>query len=210
MKPMTNQIEPDEISLNDGIYLVKKARESVEKTFTNDSIDISDANEKLRRPGAAFVTIHLVQKGMKELRGCIGYIRPIAPLIEVVIEVAREAAFNDPRFPPLTLREYPSTVFEVSILSSMKEMPTDPEERLALIQLGKTGLMAVKGYFSGLLLPQVPIEEGWDKKTFLEYTCLKAGLFKDCWKDKATKFYYFTAKVFEEEHPFGPVKEKEL
>ncbi|MGC8675290.1 AmmeMemoRadiSam system protein A [Fervidicoccus sp.] len=204
------QIEPEELTLEDGRILVKKARESVEKAFIYEEAKINDVPEKLRRPGAAFVTINIIKNRKKELRGCIGYVKPVYPLIQTVIEVAREAAFNDPRFPPLQRREYPFTHFEVSVLSGIRELPRDPEERLKSIVMGKMGLMVVRGIFSGLLLPQVPIEEGWDKETFLEYTCYKAGLEGSCWKDEKTEFYYFVARVFEEKYPFGEIIEKEL
>ncbi|MEM0020836.1 MAG: AmmeMemoRadiSam system protein A [Fervidicoccaceae archaeon] len=206
MKP----VEPEELTLEDGIYLVKKARESVEKSFRGEKADISDSPEKLKRPGIPFVTIYLMKRGRKELRGCIGYVSPIMPLIEATVEVAREAAFNDPRFPPLSLREYPITIFEVSVLSELKPMPKKADERLRWIKIGKMGLMAKRGYLSGLLLPQVAVEEGWDERTFLEGTCLKAGLSEDCWKDEETDFYYFTSRIFEEEESFGKIVEKEL
>jgi AmmeMemoRadiSam system protein A len=203
-------IEPEELDLKDGEYLVRKARESVEKAFINEEPSLDDAPRKLLRRGAPFVTINKIVVNRRELRGCIGYVKPVYPLVKAVILVAREAAFNDPRFPPLTLGELPQTVFEVSVLSSMREMPEDPTERLQRVKVGRMGLVVEKGFFSGLLLPQVPVEEGWDAKTFLDYTCLKAGMPRDCWKDSSVKVYYFVARVFEEEYPGGPVREKVL
>jgi len=202
-----NPVDPEELTLEEGAYLVRKARESVETAFKGERPNIKDSPPKLMRPGAPFVTIYIMKRGFKELRGCIGYIAHVEPLIKATVEVAREAAFNDPRFPPLTLKEYPVTIFEVSVLSELKPMPEDPDERLKFVKIGKMGLMAKRGFLSGLLLPQVAVEEGWDEKTFLENTCLKAGLEYDCWMDGETQFYYFVARVFEEKESFGEVVE---
>ncbi len=203
-------LEPEDLTLEEGVYLVRKARESVEKAFVNEEPDLSDTPSKLWKKGAAFVTINTLTGEKKELRGCIGFVKAVEPLIKTVVVVAREAAFNDPRFPPLSIKELPSAVFEVSVLSSMREMPADPDKRLSLIKIGRTGLMVVRGPFSGLLLPQVPVEEGWDEKTFLDYTCWKAGLPAGCWRDPDTKVLYFIARIFEEEYPGGPIREREF
>jgi uncharacterized protein (TIGR00296 family) len=203
-------VEPEELTLEDGDFLVKLARESVEKYFVNETPDFSRVPEKLRKKGAAFVTIEKIIGDKKQLRGCIGYVEPIKPLYKTVYEVALAAAFEDPRFPPVRASELPFLVYEVSVLSSIKKLMGRPEERPRLIKIGKMGLIAKKGFFSGLLLPQVPVEEGWDEETFLAYTCLKAGLSSDCWLDESVEFYYFTARVFSEEYPNGRVVEKEL
>ncbi|MCC6010662.1 MAG: TIGR00296 family protein [Fervidicoccaceae archaeon] len=203
-------VEPEELTLEDGEFLVKLARESVEKYFVNETPDFSRVPEKLRKKGAAFVTIEKIIGDKKQLRGCIGYVEPIKPLYKTVYEVALAAAFEDPRFPPVRASELPFLVYEVSVLSSIKKLMGRPEERPRLIKIGKMGLIAKKGFFSGLLLPQVPVEEGWDEETFLAYTCLKAGLSSDCWLDESVEFYYFTARVFSEEYPNGRVVEKEL
>jgi uncharacterized protein (TIGR00296 family) len=203
-------VEPMELTLEDGELLVKLARESVEKYFVNEAPDFSRVPEKLRKKGAAFVTIEKIIGDKKQLRGCIGYVEPIKPLYKTVYEVALAAAFEDPRFPPVRASELPFLVYEVSVLSSIKKLMGRPEERPRLIKIGKMGLIAKKGFFSGLLLPQVPVEEGWDEETFLAYTCLKAGLSSDCWLDESVEFYYFTARVFSEEYPNGRVVEKEL
>jgi uncharacterized protein (TIGR00296 family) len=203
-------VEPEELTLEDGEFLVKLARESVEKYFVNETPDFSRVPEKLKKKGAAFVTIEKIIGDKKQLRGCIGYVEPIKPLYKTVYEVALAAAFEDPRFPPVRASELPFLVYEVSVLSSIKKLMGRPEERPRLIKIGKMGLIAKKGFFSGLLLPQVPVEEGWDEETFLAYTCLKAGLSSDCWLDESVEFYYFTARVFSEEYPNGRVVEKEL
>ncbi len=179
-----------------GRYLVSLARRSVEHFFKNHTLLREEPPfDDLKKPSGAFVTI----KKFGELRGCIGYPLPVKPLYEAVIETAVLAAFDDPRFPPLTEGELPHVTFEVSVLSPPRR--ASPEE----VVVGKHGLM-VEGYGrSGLLLPQVAVEEGWDRETFLSHTCLKAGLPPDCWKDKNIVIKVFTAEVFGEAAPLGPV-----
>ena len=135
----------------------------------------------------AFVTL---KKG-GQLRGCIGHIIGNKPLYKIVGEMAVAAAFNDPRFNPVTEAELSNLEIEISVLTPLKRIMHVDE-----IEVGKHGILMKKGSYSGLLLPQVATEHGWDRKTFLEYTCLKAGLPKDAWKDKETTIYVFSAEVF--------------
>ncbi len=203
-------IEPKELTIEEGSYLVKISREAVRRTFFKEPLKFDDVPEKLRRKGAAFVTIETLYGEKRSLRGCIGFIEPIKPLYQTVIEAARAAAFEDPRFPPLRLSELPMITFEVSVLSDKKTLPTSPEERLKKVVIGEMGLIARKGFFSGLLLPQVPVEYGWDTVTFLMQTCIKAGLSPECWRDPSVEFYYFTARIFGETVPEGEIIEKKL
>lgn len=203
-------IEPQELTLDEGAFLVKLARESVERRFVNETPDFAKVPDKLRRKGAAFVTIERVVGSARQLRGCIGYVEPIKPLYMTVYETALAAAFEDPRFPPVKARELPLLLYEVSVLSPIRRLSAGPRDRPREVKIGKMGLIAKKGYFSGLLLPQVPVEEGWDEEAFLMYTCIKAGLPGDCWLDDDVEFYYFTARVFAEEYPAGPVVERVL
>ena len=99
---------------------------------------------------------------------------------------------------------------EVSVLTPPEPIEGPPHERPKKIKVGRDGLIVKKGIYSGLLLPQVPIEWGWDEEEFLSETCWKAGLPPDCWLDGDTEVYRFTAEIFEEEHPNGPVKRKPL
>ena len=145
------------------------------------------ATERLKEKRGAFVTVH---KG-GQLRGCIGNIRGREPLYQTVARMAEEAAFNDPRFPPLSKEELDDIDIEISALTPLKQI-----KRLEEITVGKDGIYVEKGFFSGLLLPQVATEHGWDRQTFLEQTCFKAGLHKDAWKEKDTKIYVFSADVF--------------
>ncbi len=149
--------------------------------------DITTESETLKDKRGAFVTLH--KKGA--LRGCIGYIQPTKPLYETVQEMAVSAAFNDYRFEPLKAEELSEIDIEISVLTPFKRI-SDIEE----IEVGKHGLMVVKGNHSGLLLPQVAAEYGWDRQTFLQHTCLKAGLHPLEWKDKETSLYIFSADIF--------------
>ena len=141
----------------------------------------------LQEPRGAFVTLH--KEGM--LRGCIGHIRADHPLHATIKDMAIAAAFEDPRFPPLSRKEFDKVDIEISVLTPFKKI-TD----INAIEVGKHGIYIVKGFYSGLLLPQVATEYGWDRVTFLEHTCNKAGLPKDAWKEKDTEIYLFSADVF--------------
>jgi len=146
------------------------------------------ARGTLAAPGAAFVT--LTKNG--RLRGCIGYTEAVAPLFKVVQECAVSAATEDPRFPPVSPMELPSLRVEISVLTPL--VPIRPEE----VEIGRHGLMVSQGRMRGLLLPQVPVEWGWDRETFLDQTCVKAGLPPSAWRHGAT-LRAFTAEVFGEE-----------
>lgn len=137
----------------------------------------------------AFVTIN--KHGM--LRGCIGYVLPVKPLWETVMEVAESAALRDPRFPPVTPDELPDLEIEISVLTVPREIHDIHE-----IQVGKHGIIIERGFNSGLLLPQVATEYGWDRETFLDHTCQKAGMPPGCWRDRSTVIKIFSAEVFSE------------
>ncbi len=148
--------------------------------FTVDS-------QALKEMKGVFVTL----KKRGQLRGCIGYTKGVKPLYKIVGEMAAAAAFHDPRFNPVTEAELSDLEIEISVLTPMKRIK-DVEE----IEVGKHGILMERGFHSGLLLPQVATEYGWDRKTFLEHTCLKAGLSKDAWKDEDTRICTFSAEVF--------------
>jgi AmmeMemoRadiSam system protein A len=142
----------------------------------------------LQRRSGAFVT--LKQNG--ELRGCIGHMSASQPLDQAVREMAVAAAFSDPRFPSLTLEELDRIQLEISVLSPLRRI-TDT----AQIQVGIHGLMIYAGGEQGVLLPQVPVEQGWTRDQFLENLCGKAGLMPGCWRQDVA-LYTFTAEVFGE------------
>ncbi len=137
----------------------------------------------------AFVTLHI--KG--NLRGCIGYIMGVAGLYDTIFELARSAAFSDPRFSPLSKTEYDNIDIEISLLSPISEVNSIDE-----ILVGRDGLIVTKGYNRGLLLPQVPVEQGWELEEFLSHTCMKAGLMPDTWRKEKIKIEKFSAEVFSE------------
>jgi AmmeMemoRadiSam system protein B/AmmeMemoRadiSam system protein A len=141
----------------------------------------------LKESRGAFVTI--TKKG--QLRGCIGYIEGRGPLHKTIEEMAEAAAFRDPRFGSVTEKELPDLEYEISVLTPLRRI-TDTNE----IEVGKHGIYMKKGWNSGLLLPQVATEYGWDRQTFLEHTCQKAGLPADAWKDKSAEVYIFSADIF--------------
>jgi AmmeMemoRadiSam system protein B/AmmeMemoRadiSam system protein A len=150
----------------------------------------------LQQDRGAFVTI--TKNG--ELRGCIGYVSPMHPLIETVGDVAALAALRDPRFPPVTPAELGDLHYEVSVLSPFRRVLDVTE-----IQVGQHGLLMKQGDHEGVLLPQVPVEAGWDRKTFLEQTARKAGLPPSAWKDEDTDIFLFSALVFNEGKPLESV-----
>jgi AmmeMemoRadiSam system protein A len=142
-----------------------------------------------REKCGAFVSLHM--KG--RLRGCIGYIKGVKNIPETVVDMAKAAAFQDPRFPPLSRNELDLVDIEVSILTPMEKV-----EDVSDIKIGRDGLMITCGHNSGLLLPQVAVECGWDLPQFLEHTCFKAGLPGDAWKRKNARLEKFSALVFGE------------
>lgn len=137
----------------------------------------------------AFVTLR--HKG--ELRGCVGRVEPLFALGEEIADLALGSAVRDPRFPVVLPAEVDELHIEISILT-----PAEIVKDTGEIQTGRDGLIVEKDFHRGLLLPQVATEEGWGVQTFLEHTCLKAGLPEDAWKDDKTSIYRFSAIVFSE------------
>ncbi len=200
-----------DISLEEGIFLVKLARAAVEEYLKKHRrIHVPEGTpEKLMQPCGVFVTINKIENGQKDLRGCIGYPYPTNPLAEAVIDSAISSATSDPRFYPLSLDELDGVVFEVSVLTPPQLVEVEkPIDYPSKIKIGRDGLIIEKGFYKGLLLPQVPIEWGWNEEEFLCQCCIKAGLPPDCWLMKGTKVYKFQAVIFEEESPGGEIKRK--
>ncbi len=171
-------------------YLLKLARKSIETALKGEEFSPPEPpTERLKKPMGAFVTL----KKHGELRGCIGYIVPVKPLYKTVFEVARAAAFRDPRFPPLKESELKDIEIEISVLTVPKR--TFPPR----VKVGRDGLIVSYMGRQGVLLPQVPVEQGWDRFQFLNAVCLKAGVEPDCWR-KGARLYSFQAEVFKEEN----------
>ncbi len=150
---------------------------------------LAEGSSALSVPCGAFVTLH---KG-KQLRGCIGRMIAISPREEPIRSMARAAAFEDPRFPPLRSDELDQCQIEISVLSPM-ERCYDPRS----VQIGVHGLYLVHRGYSGVLLPQVPVEQGWNLDEYLDYICRKAGLPPGSYHESGAELYTFTALVFSE------------
>lgn len=153
-----------------------------------------------------FVTLNRVQGGAKALRGCIGYSEPIKSLGAAIMDVAVYAS-EDPRFPyPVGPEELDSIVVEVSVLTLPQELKAPKRTDIpGKIRLGVDGLIISTAYASGLFLPQVATEQGWDQETYISEACMKAGLPPDAWLDPGTRVQVFQAEIFGEETPRGVV-----
>jgi AmmeMemoRadiSam system protein A len=169
--------------------LLKLARNSVETAVRQGKLLDPPAmsNVSLATPRGAFVT--LTKKS--QLRGCIGYTVPVKPLYLTVRDVAAFAALRDSRFPPVTEGELSDLEYEVSVLTPFRRMQDVSE-----LRIGEHGLLVRRGEQTGVLLPQVATEQRWDKRTFLEQACLKAGLPENAWRDEETDVFLFSATVF--------------
>jgi uncharacterized protein (TIGR00296 family) len=194
----------------EGREAIRIAREALEST-------LGRAGARARAPSAGeappsfdalrgvFVTLR--EAGSGELRGCIGYPLPVLPLRVALPRAALGAAREDPRFPAVTLDELRSLTLEVSLLSPPEPLaPGKPAQLEAQVRIGTDGLIVERGESTGLLLPQVAPEQGWDAEEFLEGVCLKAGLPASAWRAEGTHLYRFQCAVFSEERPGGPVR----
>lgn len=176
-----------EYSSDERRRLLRLAHESILSVFSGRDVAMP-ASPHLAEPRGVFTTLYL----NGSLRGCVGYAMPVSPLHQAVFETARAAAFDDSRFWPVTAEEAPNLSASLSVLSLLT--PILPEQ----VEVGRHGLVVSMGGHRGLLLPQVPTECGWDRETFLEQTCQKAGLPLNAWRHGAT-LEAFTAEVFGDE-----------
>ena len=202
-----------ELSVDEGKFLIELARNAVKEYLKTRKHILTPENtpKKILEECGVFVTISKLVHGEKQLRGCIGYPYPTAPLVEAVIDSAINAATQDPRFPPLSAKELDEIVFEISVLTPPELIETsNPKEYVKKFKVGEHGLIVEKGPFKGLLLPQVPLEWKWCEEEFICQCCMKAGLPPDTWLTKGTKIYKFKAVIVEEEAPQGTVKRKAL
>jgi AmmeMemoRadiSam system protein B/AmmeMemoRadiSam system protein A len=189
VSPREGPVEEFMLTADERAQLLRLARSAVTE-FVGRQAVIEDPtqNPKLLAPKGVFVTL----KKRGELRGCIGFIEPVAPLSLAVIRAAIYAATEDPRFPPVGAGELKDLTFELSVLTPPKEITN-----CALVQVGRHGIVVSRGGQKGVLLPQVPVENGWDRETYLQEGCLKAGLPPDAWQ-KGAKVFVFEAIVFHE------------
>ncbi len=188
-----------ELNREQQVKLLKLARSTITEALgsaSGEKLEFTDAIFK--EQCGAFVTLHIRGR----LRGCIGYIKGVKNIPETIIDMAKASAFKDPRFPPLQNDELEKADIEISVLS-----PIETVESINDIKVGRDGLIISRGFNSGLLLPQVPTEQGWDLETFLINTCYKAGLPGSAWQQKGTKIEKFSAQVFGEKE-LGMIKQE--
>jgi len=193
-----------QLSDSDGVFLVKTARKAVTEFLSNGNrIKLeSDIEEKFSFNSGVFVTLN----NPDGLRGCNGFPMPEKKLSHAIVEGAVAAATEDPRFPSVKTNELNDIVFEVTVLTPPVEIDvSDPTEYLEKIKVGRDGLIIRHSFSSGLLLPQVPVEYGWDVEEFLQHTCEKAGLSRDTWKNESVKIEKFEGIIFKEETPNGAI-----
>jgi len=183
------------ISEADKKRLLLLARATIQAHLKGEAIpSLTGASPLLGEPRGVFVSLH--RQG--RLRGCIGFLEAVKPLGQAVMEMAAAAAFHDPRFRPLGKEELADLDVEISVLTPMQRL-----DRVENIEVGKHGLYIEKGPHRGLLLPQVAVEYRWDRTTFLEQTCQKAGLPPNAWKDPDTRIFIFYADIFSD-HSLQP------
>jgi AmmeMemoRadiSam system protein A len=177
-----------EFSSDERALLLQLAHDSILSVLEQRPISLDPPTPHLaeRRGGFASLYWH------GQLRGCIGYVLPKDSVYKTVAETARAAAFEDPRFPPVSLDEARDLKIELSILSQPKAVAAES------VEIGRHGLLISLHGRRGLLLPQVPVEHQWDRETFLQQTCHKAGLPLDAWQ-KGAKIEVFTAEIFGDE-----------
>ncbi len=194
------------LTLEEGKIAVKLARKAIETYLSEGKVIQDRLSGVFEQKRGVFTT--LTKHG--ELRGCIGFPYPIKRLDEAIIESAIAAATEDPRFSPVSLEEMDEIVVEVTILTPPEKIDVKPTELPKHVEIGKHGLMVKRGFYSGLLLPQVAVEYGFDSEEFLSQTCMKAGLPPDCWLMEGTEVYRFEGQIFKEVEPKGDVKEVDL
>ena len=182
---------PQELGQEERRQLLEVARQAIAAQLSSTDFREPEVGPALRRPGAAFVT--LFRRDADELRGCIGTLEPREELVKAVARMAVAAATQDLRFPPVRAEELPFLLVQISVLRA--PAPIAPDR----IQPGLHGLIVRHRGRSGLLLPQVATDHGWDRETFLQYTCRKAGLPPDAWREPEAQVLAFTAMVFGEE-----------
>jgi AmmeMemoRadiSam system protein A len=185
LPPESGSMEGPEFSAAERSLLLNLAHESIASAIEHRTVSLTPPSSHLAEARGVFTTLY--SRG--ELRGCVGLALAVSPLYRAVAETAQAAAFEDTRFSPLRSEELGDIEVSLSILSPLKTI--QPEQ----IEIGRHGLVISLGSRRGLLLPQVPVERGWDREKFLEQTCVKAGLPANAWSSGAM-IEAFTAEVF--------------
>jgi uncharacterized protein (TIGR00296 family) len=192
----------------DGEVAVRFARDALEAYVRNRDPNSPELPEAFRKKSGVFVTVNTYPE--EALRGCVGYPTPLFTLLEAIPR-ASEGAATDPRFQPLRTEELDHIVVEVSILTPPKLLEAKrPSELKNMVRIGRDGLLAARGTRRGVLLPQVPVEYGWNPEEFLSQTCMKAGLVPDAWLDGQTRMYRFEVELFTEQEPRGAIVRRHL
>ncbi len=207
MEEAINAYSPEE-----GEELVKAARLAVATYVSSAKFSrwiVEDKLGKFRQKHGLFVTLE--HYPTRTLRGCIGYPIAAKQVKDTVIDAAIAAATSDPRFRPVSHMELDHLVVEVSVLSHPEPISADaPEGIIRQVRVGRDGLMIRHGFNSGILLPIVAAEQGWDSEEFLENVAAKAGLDEGRWKSPGVSLHKFTAQVFRERSPGGTIEELHL
>jgi len=201
--------EDGKLSDSDGAILVRTARKAVTEFLSNgNKIKLEpEFEKKFSFNSGVFVTLNKTGG----LRGCIGFPMPVKKLSRAIVDGAIAAATEDPRFPAVTTKELDDITFEVTVLTPPMEIDvSDPIEYLSKIKIGRDGLIIRHSFSSGLLLPQVPVEYGWNAEEFLQHTCEKAGLARDTWKNESVKIEKFEGIIFKEETPNGQIVREKI
>ncbi|MEG9193916.1 MAG: TIGR00296 family protein [Candidatus Methanoglobus sp.] len=193
------------LSLEEGTKAVRLARRAIERYLEEKKVISERLGGVFAEKRGVFTTL----LKNDDLRGCIGFPYPIKRLDEAIIESAIAAAVDDPRFEPVRLSEMDEITVEVTILTEPEKINAKPYELPKFVEIGRHGLMVRKGLISGLLLPQVAVEFGFDAEEFLSQTCMKAGLPPDCWLAGA-EVYRFEGQIFKEVRPRGEVVEVDM
>ncbi len=193
------------LSIEQGQRAVELARETLEDIFIDVESDDVSKDGFLQEKRGVFTTL----KKEGELQGCIGFPKPVMELGKAIEESTIKAATDDPRFKSLKEEDVKNTTIELSILTEPEEIDyEDNKELLEKIEVGKDGLIVSSGFRTGLLLPQVAVDNGWDVEEFLSQTCRKAGLEEDAWRDRNLTVKKFQAQIFKEDSPEGEIYEE--
>jgi len=196
------------LSLAEGTKAVQFARQILEDYTKHNKKPSQSLGKSFHKKQGVFVTLHTFPH--HELRGCIGIPLPVMTLQDAITESAQSVT-RDPRFPPLSETELDTIIVEITVLTEPELIKVkQPQDYLAHIDIGRDGLIVELSFCKGLLLPQVPIEQGWNKEEYLSHTCMKAGLPPDAWFEKTIKISKFQGQIFTETKPHGLIKETQL
>jgi uncharacterized protein (TIGR00296 family) len=196
------------LNRKEGTKAVQFARQVIQDYVQNTKKSKPNLGSLFQEKQGVFVTLHTYPD--HELRGCIGIPLPVMSLQDAIIESAQSVT-RDPRFPPLQETELDAIIVEITVLTKPELIKVkQTKDYPASIEIGRDGLIVEQSFYKGLLLPQVPVEQAWDKEEYLSHTCMKAGLPPDAWFDKNTKISKFQGQIFTEIKPQGPIKETHL